>query len=499
MLITSFSQNQSCWLEDQQSIRRDADAIYRDYLEYSDAEASRRYHNFVTLVDEAEEEIAISRRDLFPILKTSPSSHQLVYTQILSSLLPGAQSLNMFRIETDLMSEAKFKFVAEQIDELHRLGATGLAKAMQESLVTTIALLVDTSPLRLQREADKLNQLDAEFSSAICEELDGFGFSPVPLLLRAPNLVDCRIIQAIMVQCKQEPTMTDSIGRSALHIALERPRTAKKVLASHDRIQRILLTHDDCQIVKALLDWGVPLGIRDIFGRTALHLASFYSWSLKAIQLLTEASDHDIDAKDVVGHTAFSWAVKKSNMELAKQLLATGEVDVNTKDKYGYTPLYFAVKASDVSMVRMLLARDDIAPSIDIQGELDPLTCAWNKWDMEILSMFSRRIHHGINDNVVAPQHSTEWRSLLSMAATEGKVHAVKFLLAVDGIDASSKSRSGMTALDWARKKGHAETVALLEDHERRLKKVQEEGFGGKEKDDEAQGQACQQSAAGTS
>lgn len=467
MLTTSFSQNQSCWLQDQQSLRRDADAIHRDYLEYSDAEASRRYHNLVALVDEAEEEIAISRRDLFQVLKTSPSSHQLLYTQILSSLLPVARSLDISRIETDLMRGAKFEFVAEQIDELHRLGATGLAKAMQESLVTTIAPIVDTSPLRLQRQADKLNQLDVEFSSAICQELDGFGFSPVPLLLRAPNLVDCRIIKAIMVQYKQEPTMTDSIGRSALHIALERPRTAMKVLTSHDRIQRIVLTHDDC-LVRTLLDWGVPLGIRDIFGRTALHLASFYNWSLKAIKLLIEASDHDIDTKDVVGHTAFSWAVKKSNMELAKRLLATGEVDVNTRDKVGCTPLYFAVKASDVNMVRMLLARDDIAPSIDdIQGELNPLICALGKWDMEILSMLTLRTHYGINDNRFAPQHSTDWRNLLSMAATKDKVHAVKFLLAVDGIDANSKSRSGMTALDWARKKDHAKIVALLEDHER--------------------------------
>ncbi|TLD35071.1 hypothetical protein E2P81_ATG11190 [Venturia nashicola] len=328
----------------------------------------------------------------------------------------------------------------------------------------------NTSPLRLQLEADKLNQLDSEFSSAIFEEVDGFG-----------------IIKAILSQYKQEPTMTDSIDRSPLHVALERPHNSTKLSASHDRVQRIVLTRDDCQIVETLLNWGVPIGTRDMFGRTALHLACFYNWSLDVIQLLIEASDRDIDAKDVVGNTAFLWAVKKSNMELAKLLLATEKVDVNTRDKIGCTPLYFAVTASNQAMVRMLLARDDIAPSADERGELSPLTCAFGKWNMEIIMLLTLWRGYDINDNCFSPYHSTDWRSLLSLAATHGKIHAVEFLLAVEGIDVNTKSLSGMTALDWARKKGHEEVVALLTHHELYQKPLTRENMVVVIEDDESE------------
>ncbi|TLD35070.1 ankyrin repeat-containing domain protein [Venturia nashicola] len=125
-------QNQSCWLHDQQSLKRDANAIQRDYLEYSDAEVSRRYHNFEVLLDEAEEEIAISKRNLLQILKTSQSSHQLLYTQNLLSLVPGPRAFGFSHLEPDSMSEEKLDLITEQIDELHRLGATGLAKARKK-------------------------------------------------------------------------------------------------------------------------------------------------------------------------------------------------------------------------------------------------------------------------------------------------------------------------------------------------------------------------------
>lgn len=107
--------------------------------------------------------------------------------------------------------------------------------------------------------------------------------SSIPLLLRAPILVDCKIIRAIRNLYKQEATATDPIGRSALHVAFEHPRMPIQVSAWHDQDKKVVFAHDECEIVRALLDWGVPIGVRDIFGRTALHLACFNNWSVDVV------------------------------------------------------------------------------------------------------------------------------------------------------------------------------------------------------------------------
>lgn len=66
----------------------------------------------------------------------------------------------------------------------------------------------------------------------------------------------------------------------------------------------------------------------------------------------------------------------------------------------------------------------------------------------------------------------TVQHSLLSTAAAFGGRRTVKFLLGLKDVNIQAKDDLGMTACNWARKRGHEDIVALLEDHGLRRKPV---------------------------
>jgi hypothetical protein len=306
-------------------------------------------------------------------LRTPEASESLLHIQALSNLLQGALLSKISCVQPNLTLEKDLEPVIEQIDELYRLGVVGLAKCLQESFVIKLAL-ADLAPLRLREEADKLIRLDQEFSSSTSDDLEGFGFTAVPLLLRAQMLDDFRIIGAVISQHKQKANETDAIGRTALHVALDHIHTSSWISTGYSR--GYSRTQKEYQVVDSLLKWGVPIDAQDIFRRTALHVACFNNFGIKVIQLLLEQHGLNIDAQDAVGRTAFSWAVKKGNEATAKLLLATGVVNVNSKDKIGRSPLSFAAETGDRNMVKTLLARDDIDPEMIDIWDLSPLAFA---------------------------------------------------------------------------------------------------------------------------
>jgi ankyrin repeat protein len=386
----------------------------------------------------------------------------LLYTQALSNLLPGALLSNSSSTQPVLAIKDDLEPIAEHIDELHRLGASGLAKCLQESLVMTVALN-GISPLRLRLEADKLNRLDLEFSSSTSDDLDDFGLTYVPLLLRAQMLNDHRIIGAVMNQYEKEADESDAMGRTALHVALDHMHLSNWTPTNYSGWYN--RTENECKVVQALLNWGVPITAQDIFRRSALHIACFEDFDDKVIQLLVDHPGIDIEVQDANGRTAFSWAVKKRNVTTVRLLLATGKVNVNHKDKIGRTPLSFAVEAGDVNMVKILLARDDIDSSIKERGEMSSLAYALGIWNMEIFMALMERGGIEVNSKFLLFDDLAPIHNLLTTAASRGIIAAVRFLLGLDEVDIETEDDWGMTACDWARKKGHEDVVKLFEEH----------------------------------
>lgn len=209
----------------------------------------------------------------------------------------------------------------------------------------------------------------------------------------------------------------------------------------------------------------MPITAQDIFRRSALHIACFEDFDDKVIQLLVDHPSIDIEVQDANGRTAFSWAVKKRNVTTVSLLLATGKVNVNHKDKIGRTPLSFAVEAGDVNMVKILLARDDIDSSIKERGEMSSLAYALGIWNMEIFMALMERGGIKVNSKFLLFDDLAPIHSLLTTAASRGIIAAVRFLLGLDEVNVESEDNWGMTACDWARKKGHEDVVKLFEEH----------------------------------
>jgi ankyrin repeat protein len=96
---------------------------------------------------------------------------------------------------------------------------------------------------------------------------------------------------------------------------------------------------DDLAGVRAELDKGVDVNVRNVDGHTPLHFAA-----VKVHKEIVEpliAKGEDVNAKREDGVIPLQIAAMRGHKEIAELLIATG-TDVNAKNKAGQTPLDWA-------------------------------------------------------------------------------------------------------------------------------------------------------------
>jgi ankyrin repeat protein len=94
------------------------------------------------------------------------------------------------------------------------------------------------------------------------------------------------------------------------------------------------------ELIKELLDHGLPVDGRDSQGRTALHWAARVRPRVAEIQILLKRGAK-VGAVDREGKTPLHLAAADSNVEEARALLNAG-ANVNATDDHGRTPLHLA-------------------------------------------------------------------------------------------------------------------------------------------------------------
>ena len=79
---------------------------------------------------------------------------------------------------------------------------------------------------------------------------------------------------------------------------------------------------------------------RDAEGRTPLHLAAFFGYSVTVRKMLLQQAD--VNARDAQERTPGHWSAFKGHLDVVKALVEFG-ADVNARDREGRTLLRMAV------------------------------------------------------------------------------------------------------------------------------------------------------------
>ena len=177
---------------------------------------------------------------------------------------------------------------------------------------------------------------------------------------------------------------------------------------------------------------------------------------LRAIQLINEDENTDINAKDEAGMTALQYAVIKGYPQLIAKLLAFENIEVNSQDEGGMTALHHAVMQGNQQAVAALLAHEGIdVNSQDGQG-LTPLQHAIIKASTDLVDKLL--VREDIKVNIKDGDGLTP----LHHAVLQRNESAVKVLLAHKGIDIEVKDEKGRTALALANALKYEELANLI-------------------------------------
>jgi len=228
---------------------------------------------------------------------------------------------------------------------------------------------------------------------------------------------------------------------------------------------------------------GSPIGFTGLHGGALLgvlepmvSLFNFKKWDLNATDLhgctaLTWAArkGHDGDVKvlleqvglhpdiaDNWGKTPLSWASGSGHCEIVKMLLEQNNVNPDRAARGGRAPLSYAAEAGKKEVVEVLLQRSDVNPNTVDKDGYTPLSWAIIGEQEEIVEMLLQR--NDVNPEVP----DKNGRTLLSWAAEGGHQAIAEMLLEKSNVNPDTPDKSGRTPLSWAAQNWEVEIVRIL-------------------------------------
>ncbi|KIW83537.1 hypothetical protein Z517_02782 [Fonsecaea pedrosoi CBS 271.37] len=196
---------------------------------------------------------------------------------------------------------------------------------------------------------------------------------------------------------------------------------------------------------------NLRLGVRNVYGNTALHEAAFFGHT-EVAEILVANGANLLDT-NYGQSTPLYLAVSYGQLEIVKLLLKYGRDQLDQPGPRGFTALHKAVEQGDEEMVSTLLQAGALVGAIDNQGTTALHLAAFRGY----LSIVKLLVASG----AVVHVRDKEGLCPLDYAATSGFTDVVAFLLE-NGGSMFHKGRERWTPLHRAARGGHTETVAFF-------------------------------------
>ena len=151
--------------------------------------------------------------------------------------------------------------------------------------------------------------------------------------------------------------------------------------------------------------------------------------------------------------------IKNNDLNEIKRLI-NQNIDINFYDKKGFTPLIFAIRMKKYQIIETLLKYKDIdIDKVDRNKlKMPPFAHATQKRDLKIMKLLyenGAKIYLGVKGK-------NEGNTPLLIAAWDGCLKCIEFILSTDEVSINSMDNNGFTALIKASIRGHFNIVEYL-------------------------------------
>jgi Amt family ammonium transporter len=292
---------------------------------------------------------------------------------------------------------------------------------------------------------------------------------------------------ARIIRCGAAPDSADYDGRRPLHVAAAEGRLAvcKFLLDVHkvdanvvDNFGNVPLLDavngSHVRVVKLLRSHGATADAT-VLGDALCEAAA--SGSLARVECLI-AGGANVDAGDYDQRSALMIAASEGHAEVVGALLKAG-ANANQRDRWGGTAMQDAERSGQSACIDLLQRHAKSGPiAADVVGAKATGAAAAAAEETQSLAGGSvRELCAAAQDNNVdemrrlvkrgASIHATDYdgRSPLHLAASNGHVEAIEFILSFPGVNVNALDRWRNTPLNEALKANRAAAAALLRKH----------------------------------
>ena len=216
-----------------------------------------------------------------------------------------------------------------------------------------------------------------------------------------------------------------------------------------------------------LIEKGANLNMKDIFGRTALHLAAQKKNRYILQKLLEKKTEIDIEPKDSVNVTPLSYAATFGDVECVRLLLDSG-ANINSKDINSWTPLFYAVEYGKMDAAKLLIDRGANILEKNKFGNT-PLHVACKRGNLDMVKLLLENGSlKGIND-----QDNMGLTALMYAVSSEN-LDIVELLLEY-GADMTLKDKNNLSVLKYPQKGSPIEILLKNKTRELIQKNIEEQ------------------------